>query len=278
MSQPFHTLFNNIFSETHAEFNLLQQDLENLNQLQVMYLSNENENLPHNMNKDNENEDDDKFDELDELNELNEQQALHDFDKLIFSLEQVNKFYQIYQQAKFAEVDDDDEYDEHQNLKNNLNKFDEEAQKQKLQITECCQEKCLQTKIDHDDAIMRYQNFNQLTNNEKNMFFKGILAATNRGDITTKGQKRKKLANEYSFEGIKICNSAFLVIYGIGSKKWKNIRKHYIQNDINPRKHKLEGCSSNHSISFEDVLEILTFIMNYANSHGLPSPSILNFI
>ena len=52
-----------------------------------MYLSNENENLSHNMNKDNENDDDDKFDELDELNELNEQQALHDFDELIFSLE-----------------------------------------------------------------------------------------------------------------------------------------------------------------------------------------------
>ena len=66
------------------------------------------------------------------------------------------------------------------------------------------------------------------------MFLKGIIVSTARSDITVKGQKRQKLSCEYSFNGIKICNSAFLGIYGLGTKHWKNLRKHYIQNDINP--------------------------------------------
>ena len=108
------------------------------------------------------------------------------------------------------------------------------------------------------------------------MFYKGYLAATERHNITTKGQKRQKLANEYFFEGTKICGSAFLTIYGIGTKQWENARKHFLQFSINLRKHKLEGRLSNHAISFNDTLNILIFIMNYANTHGLPSPGMLN--
>ena len=109
------------------------------------------------------------------------------------------------------------------------------------------------------------------------MFLKGILASTTRNDMTSKGQKRQKLACEYSFKGIKICNSAFLGIYSIGTKQWENLRKHFIQNDINPRKHKLQGRTSNHAISFEDILDILTFIKNYANANGLSSSGMLKF-
>ena len=122
-------------------------------------------------------------------------------------------------------------------------------------------------KIDHKNALVRYRNFNKLTNNEKDMFLIGFIAATTRSDMTTKGNKRQKLASEYSFESIKICSLAFLIIHGIGTKN-------YTENGINPRKHKLEGCISNYAISFESVLEILTFIKNYANFHGLPSPGM----
>jgi hypothetical protein len=36
----------------------------------------------------------------------------------------------------------------------------------------------------------------------------------------------------------------------------------------------LTGRKSNNAISFETILQILTFITNYANIHGLPSPGI----
>ena len=59
------------------------------------------------------------------------------------------------------------------------------------------------------------------------MFYKGIFAVTVRGDTITKGKKKQKLANEYSFEGTKICNIAFLIIYVIKTKAQKNARKYY---------------------------------------------------
>ncbi|GES84677.1 hypothetical protein GLOIN_2v1777628 [Rhizophagus clarus] len=71
---------------------------------------------------------------------------------------------------------------------------------------------------------------------------------------------------------MQICSTAFLTIYGIGEKYWRNIRNHYSQQGISPRVHKLTGRLSNFSLSFEKILEILTFIVNYANIYGLPSP------
>src|SRR4051794_11345205 len=81
----------------------------------------------------------------------------------------------------------------------------------KLENIECCKEKCLQ-KIDHKDAIIRFQNYNKLTYKEKYIFLKGILASTLRSNIITKEDKRQKLATDYFFEGTKICKNAFLTI------------------------------------------------------------------
>ena len=106
------------------------------------------------------------------------------------------------------------------------------------------------------------------------MFLLGILSATTRKATTKEGQERNRLANKYFFEGVEICKEAFLIIYGIGEKYWKNIRSHFIEHGISPRIHKLTGKTSNFAISFETVLEVITFIFNYANIHGLPSPGI----
>ncbi|CAB4381099.1 unnamed protein product [Rhizophagus irregularis] len=234
MSQSTHVLFSNIFSETHPELHTLQQDLE---QLQTAYLSDDHES--------NDIDSDNNTDTIPQhlvyvlIEEYEPNEQLHEDDKVdeaVFSPEQIQKFHQIYE--KITMIEDDNEHnDKNQDIKNNLDKFDKIAQRQKLNITECCKEKCLKNKtINIEEAITRYQHFNKLT------------------------------------YGTKICNSAFLTIYGIGTKQWENARKHYIQYNINPRKHKLEGRSSNHAISFDDILNILTFIMNYANTHGLPSP------
>ena len=104
------------------------------------------------------------------------------------------------------------------------------------------------------------------------MFLLGVLSATIRNETTTANQKRSRLASEYIYEGIKICHPAFLIIYGFGDKHWNNIRNHFIKEGINPRIHKAVGKKSNFALTFEKVLEVITFITNYANIHGLPSP------
>ena len=213
--------------------------------------------------------DDNKIDDANDDDKIDDTNRVIDIDDItIFTPEQIDKFRQIYVKKL---IDDDDEYDnEKQNNKEILDKLDENAQKQKLETIECCKEQCFQ-KIDHEDAIIRFQNYNKLTYNEKNMFLKGVFASTLRSNTTAKGGKRQKLATEYFFEGEKICKTAFLTIYSIGEKKWEHARKNYSQDDIKLSKHKLTGRTSNHAVSFETILDVLTFIMNYANIHGLPS-------
>src|SRR5436305_15145188 len=97
-------------------------------------------------------------------------------------------------------------------------------------------------------------------------------------NIRIKKTEKKNLTSEYYFEGIKICMLAFLTIYGIGKKKWEVIRKHFNEHDITPIVHGLTGRKSNNAISFEAILQILTFVTNYANINGLPSLARCFFI
>jgi hypothetical protein len=274
MSQITHTFFSSVLSETHDPE--IQQHLE---LLQVIYLNDEQTKAIISQDID-EIDDVNEIDDADEIDDANEIDDVDDTNitpritdditnETIFTPEQINKFRQIYLKKI---IEDDDEYDnEEQNNKKILDKLDEDAQKQKLKTIECCQEKCLQ-KINEDDAIIRFQNYNKLSYNEKNIFLKGVLASTLRSNVTTKGEKRQKLATEYFFEGVKICKTAFLTIYSIGDKKWERARKSYTNEDIQLSKHKLIGRTINHEVYFETILNILTFIMNYANIHGLPSP------
>ena len=61
-------------------------------------------------------------------------------------------------------------------------------------------------------------------------------------------------------------------IYGIGDTRWKNIRSHFNDFDIQLRTSSLTGKASNRAISFDGVLQIIKFILNYSNINGLPSP------
>ena len=107
------------------------------------------------------------------------------------------------------------------------------------------------------------------------MFLLGMLNANVR--ITTK--EKKSLTSDYYFEGLKICMTSFLIIYGIRKRKWEDVHKHYVDHNISLIKHGLTGRKSNNSIPFETVLQILTFVTNYASVYRLLSPDIflLNF-
>ncbi|CAG8815115.1 24360_t:CDS:2, partial [Racocetra persica] len=52
----------------------------------------------------------------------------------------------------------------------------------------------------------------------------------------------------------------------------KNLRELFVENNINLRKNSKIGKVSNRAISFEIVMNVITFIANYAKQNGLPSP------
>jgi len=208
-----HTLFD--FDNTYLELSSLQHQIE---EFQTTYQSNIEI-----ISFDNEVEQDfynqEKFNELDISNSsiLNESILEESIlNESILTDKQIDKFKKIYLNNKIEDSEDDNNLI--QNITKNIDKKNEEAQYKKLQTIICCNKKCLQTLISHEHAIANYQKFQNLNNNQKDMFLLGILSATIRQETTAQNQKRNRLDNKYIFEGIEICNDAFLIIYRIGEK------------------------------------------------------------
>jgi hypothetical protein len=57
-------------------------------------------------------------------------------------------------------------------------------------------------------------------------------------------------------------------------RKWEAVRKHFIENDIAPIVHGLTSRKINNAIPFETVLQILTFVTNYASVQYMDFPGI----
>ncbi|GES92034.1 hypothetical protein GLOIN_2v1777628 [Rhizophagus clarus] len=240
-SNKNHHLFDSIFAETHSKLSNIQDQIQ---ELQFIYQSNESNStvIPY--------EGESLLVELViEPISIELEAALNEpINKPTLNDNQINKFKQIYSKNKIKDSTNQDE------------------------DIIYCKEKCLQNKVAHENALKNYQNFQTFNNSQKDMFILGVLSATARNEMITISKKRQRLDNNYVFEGMQIYSTAFLTIYGIGEKYWRNIRNHYSQQEISPRVYKLTGRLSNSSLSFEKILEILTFIVNYANIHGLPFP------
>ena len=97
----------------------------------------------------------------------------------------------------------------------------------------------------------------------------GLLKAMKRPDNNI---RRKNFIVKYVFEGIEICETSFLQIYSLGMKKWKIIRNNFQENGIKPIIHGNKRRRSHHALSFDTILYVITFIVNYSNIHVLPSP------
>ena len=115
-----------------------------------------------------------------------------------------------------------------------------------------------------------------LSKSDSNMFFLGLFHAMKRSDYTHHDKTEKTyLTIKYTFNENEICEIAFLHIYSLSKNKWKGIRNHYQADGFKPIIHGNKRRKSSHAMSFETILHITSFIINYANIHGLPSPGIL---
>ena len=134
-----------------------------------------------------------------------------------------------------------------------------------------CKKNCLQTQYDYSVVLLRYLNFKNLSKSFQDMYLLGIISATKRPEVV-RNLKKSKLSTEYIFEGKPICLNAFRIIYGLGQTRQKNLREHFIENDINIRKNSKTNKISNNILSFEIIMKVITFIENFAKQNGLPSP------
>ncbi|CAG8499418.1 25214_t:CDS:10, partial [Cetraspora pellucida] len=88
--------------------------------------------------------------------------------------------------------------------------------------------------------------------------------------------KKSKLTTEYSFEEKSICKNAFKTIYSLGDTRWKNLRDHFIEHDINLHINSKTEKVGNSTISFKTVMKVITFIGNFAKQNSLSSPEAIN--
>jgi len=251
----FNLFFNNVFAETYPELIDLEESFANL---RISHMPN----LIINKNEEMDNESEINHDETEDSHEEEE----NDYETEILSKEQLKKFTNIYNKNKIIDdqiIDSEEQIE----IDHDINHYVEN-----LLGKDYCQKKCLKMNVNFNDVKTRYKCFLDLKKTEQDIFLKGVLSASLRNERTTKGEKRRKLANVYFFEGIEICKIAFRGIYGISEKRWKNIRSHFDNFDIQPRTHSLTGRVGNKAISFDGILQIIQFILNYSNINGLPSP------
>ncbi len=76
----------------------------------------------------------------------------------------------------------------------------------------------------------------------------------------------------YHHQGKAICLQTFLFLHCIGSKRLKNLYKSFHSQGILPRVHGNFKRLPSHTLSFESVQQVVTFIVNYAEENSILLP------
>jgi hypothetical protein len=142
---------------------------------------------------------------------------------------------------------------------------------------ECCSENCLSV-FDVDEVYQLLLNFHEMSKEEKCMFILGKLHVMSRaGELTSharkKGDKRQRVTFSYAFDHRQVCKQAFMFLHDLGEKQLKNIAKHLKSNGIVPPVHGNTGKVPSTTYPFEVVRDVVQFISNHAEVHGLPQPA-----
>ena len=259
MMESTHEIFCSVIIEAHPLLNSLSEDF---GQLKSSYQTNNDNEL--------------EINDEPEPSPIPDESDTYLSDELpdeILTSAQLEKFQLIFNNT---EENDDEELKEQIKMESFLNEQDEIAFNLVLQTKICCTKNCLISKIKHENALQSFQTVKSLSKSEFNMFLLGLLHGMKRSDQTHHNKTDKKyLTVKYTFDEKEICEIAFLHIYSLSIRKWKGTRSHYQLNGFKQIIHGNKRRKSSHALSFETIIHILTFIINYAKVHGLPSPGII---
>ena len=127
-------------------------------------------------------------------------------------------------------------------------------------------------------AEMRSQAF-LMTHQELDLVLLGSLMTTlhDHEDTVARGRhkpvKRKKITSHFMHNGYHVCINTFAFLYGIGANhRIKAIRKHYLENGMEPRVHKNTKRLPPRTASYEDILVLVKFLQNYAETNAILLP------
>ncbi|KAJ8317532.1 hypothetical protein KUTeg_005436 [Tegillarca granosa] len=135
-----------------------------------------------------------------------------------------------------------------------------------------CKAGCIK-KLDAKRVLENRLNMQELEKGERDLIILGQLQACglSRGDTTGKGD-RKRHRFSYQFDNETVCADCFIYINNISSKYLKNLRKHLYTHRVVPRTHGNKGEMPHNALKYEDVKNIVQFLIGYADRYGMPQP------
>ena len=118
-----------------------------------------------------------------------------------------------------------------------------------------------------------------MTHQELDLVILGSLMTTLHDHETTvargrhKPSKRSKVTSHFMHNGYHVCINTFAFLFGIGANhRIKAIKKHYLENGMESRVHKNTKRLPSRTASYEDILALVKFLQNYAETNAILLP------
>ena len=120
----------------------------------------------------------------------------------------------------------------------------------------------------------------ELSKEQKDCVLKGqIIAMTNTSQLTVhttshrhKSEERNRERTSYSHRGLTVCRTTFLFLHDTSLKVFKALRRSCRDQGLLPRVHGNTKRLPKHTLTYEDVKHVVSFIVNYAEDHGILLP------
>ena len=108
----------------------------------------------------------------------------------------------------------------------------------------------------------------ELTKQELDLIILGQLAAFEK----ERTPQSSRVRSSFHVSGSRVCKTAFLFAHGVGEKQFKNLKQHFSQHGLVPRRHGNSGKPSHNAITLDDAKHAVTFLFEYAEIKALLLP------
>ena len=97
------------------------------------------------------------------------------------------------------------------------------------------------------------------------------------GDMTQNTKRRvnteqQKVRSQYTHQGKNVCCELFKFIHSVEKDRLGNLIKHYCLLGVIPRQHSNKNRLPKHSLSFQEMEKVVSFVTNYAEEHAILLP------
>ena len=113
----------------------------------------------------------------------------------------------------------------------------------------------------------------EMTKQEKEALIMTILSTLGIDSSITRRGDRKRTVYQYSFNDVRVCRNAFMVIYDIHDFTLRALISHIHENGVVPRIQSNAGRKPKNALSFADVQRVVQFLRSFADENGLPQPA-----